>query len=197
MSAATTSEAIASARPKPGDHNHHAGDSGRDEAVEIGENVAVGTLEVEASRLPLAGEDPYGQQIDRDPSTGDRDHRGAADVWGREEASDRDVDDHQREHEQRRAVALSTQDLDPAEPVGHHPLSGPAGHPRGQEGDRQRGRVGDHVGGIGEQRERGDDDPDSHLCRHKRHDQAERELQCPGFARMRRAVCSGADALVR
>jgi hypothetical protein len=44
------------------------------------------------------------------------------------------------------------------------------------------------VGGIGEQRERGDDDPDRHLRRHKRHDQSERELQCAGFARVRRAV---------
>ena len=48
------------------------------------------------------------------------------------------------------------------------------GEPRGDERERQRGGVGEHVRGVGEQRQRAREDARDHLGDHEREDQRER-----------------------
>ena len=51
--ATTTSDAMESAREKPGGDDHDAGDDGADEPVEVGEDVPVGALDVEGTPVGL------------------------------------------------------------------------------------------------------------------------------------------------
>ena len=74
------------AREPTGD-DHDAGDHRADEAVEIGEDVAVGALHVQ--RLPVGPRHHHrGDQVDRHPDGGDDDQDGPVDGRRVEEADD-------------------------------------------------------------------------------------------------------------
>ncbi len=79
MSAATSSDAIGSARSKPGRQDHDAGDGGPDERVQVGEQVLVGALDVEALAVRLR-ERPGRNEVDHDADERDDQHRPAADI---------------------------------------------------------------------------------------------------------------------
>ena len=53
------------------------------------------------------------------------------------------------------AVGLRAEDLGSAQAVGHGAPCGPLGEAGGRQRHRQRDGVGEHVRGVGEQRERG------------------------------------------
>ena len=78
----------------------------------------------------------------------------ALDVRRVDQAADALEQDQQGEHEQRDAVGLGREDLDALEAVGHHALRRPRGEPDRHQRERDRGRVGEHVAGVREQRER-------------------------------------------
>jgi hypothetical protein len=79
--------------------------------------------------------------------------------------------DHRGQHQQRDAVHLGREDLDPFQAEGHRAAGGAAAEPDGEEREADRGRVGEHVGGVGEQRQRVGDDAGDHLGRHQPEDQ--------------------------
>lgn len=57
-------------RPGPASRDHHnAGDHGADEGIEIGEDVLVGTFDVEARSVGL-GEQPGRHEVDGHPDEG-------------------------------------------------------------------------------------------------------------------------------
>ena len=74
-------------------------------------------------------------------------------------------DDPKRDAEDRQPVRVGDEDLQPVEAVGHAARARPLAHPVGDIGERQRHGVGQHVAGIGDQRERPRQQP-AHRLRH-------------------------------
>ena len=98
--------------------------------------------------------------------------------------------DDRREDEQGDAVGLGGEDLDPFEAEGHPALGRAAGEPDRDQREADRRRVGEHVGGVGEQRQRVGDDPGHHLGGHEAEDQRQRDpqLAAVGVGARRRGV---------
>ena len=71
-------------------------------------------------------------------------------------------------------LICAREDLGAAEPEREDPAGRARGEPRGDERERQRGGVGEHVRGVGEQRQRAREDARDHLGDHEREDQRER-----------------------
>ena len=125
-------------------------------------------------------ERPGGREVDGDAREGDRQDQAGAYVWRRDETASGLVDDEGREHEQRHAVGLRREDLDAPEPIGHRALRRPACESHGDERQPDGGRVGEHMGGVREQRQRVGEDPGDDLDAHEADDQPEREGQPAG-----------------
>ena len=83
-----------------------------------------------------------------------------------DEPLDRRVDDPGGDERESDAVHLRRQDLEPR--VSERPPSagGPCRHPGGDDREEQRGGVGDHVAGVGQERERVRDDAGRDLRDH-------------------------------
>ena len=97
ISAAITSEAIASARAKPVARITAAAIAVAMNAVQIGEDVPVGALDVEAAVVvATAGEDPARQQVDADAASATTSTTAPCDLGRGDEPHDRAVDDQQR-----------------------------------------------------------------------------------------------------
>ena len=86
-------------------------------------------------------------------------------------------DDPQREQHERDPVRLRAEDLDAAEAVRHRAARRPSRDPQRDERERERGRVGEHVRGVRQQRERGGEDAGDELGAHEADDQHERDRQ--------------------
>ncbi len=184
MSAATSSEAIGIG-PQPAHPEHErAGDGRGDEGVEVGQDVLERALDVEA-RAVGARQRPDGRQVDPDADDGDHEHEAALDVGRLEQAPHGLERDHERQHEQRDAVDLRRQDLDALEAVGHDALRRPGGQADGDQRESDRRRVGEHVPGVREQRQRVAGDAGDDLEQHEAEDQHERdrELAAVGVGR--------------
>ena len=91
--------------------------------------------------------------------------------------------DHQRQRDERRAVHLGGQDLGALEPERVAAPGGPGREPRGDQRERDRAGVGEHVRRVREQRQRVGQDA--------RHDLGEHEAEDQRRAR-RRAACVSA-----
>ena len=99
-------------------------------------------------------------------------------VRRRDQPPDRLVDDQRGEHEQRHAVGLRREHLDAAQAERQRRrLRGRRGEPHRDQRERDRGGVGEHVRGVGEQRERVRDDAGGDLDRHEQQDQRQRDRQ--------------------
>ncbi len=133
-------------------------------------------LDVEALPVGLR-ERPGRDEIDRHADERDEQHRLAADVRRRDEPPAGLEHDQQREHQQRDPVRLRREDLDAPEAVGHDALGGPCREPDRDDREADRGGVGQHVRGVGEQRERPGDEADDDLEAHEADDQRERERE--------------------
>ncbi len=94
-----------------------------------------------------------GREIDRDSGEPDAEHPATEHVGRVSHAAERLDEDPDREHDERDAVGERDQHLGPLEPVRPPGRRGPPGQPHGTERKRQRNVVGQHVGGVGEQRE--------------------------------------------
>ena len=170
--AATRSAAIGSARVEAGGEHDDAGDRGGRERVGVGEEVLVGALDVERRAVGL-GELARRDQVHDEAGERDDDHRPAARIGRIDQPFDRAEGDEAREHEQRRAVRLRGEHLHPAEAEGDVPVRGPSDEPDHDEREEERAGVGQHVRGVGDQRERVGHDARDHLDDHERDDQCE------------------------
>jgi hypothetical protein len=134
---------------EPGGQDDHGGHRGGDEAVQVGDDVAVGALQVEAAAVArAAGEDGRRGQIDGDAHHGHDQDGQAGHRWRRDEPAQRVDDDDGRQDEQRDAVGLRREDLGAPQPVGHRAAGRTVREPRGHQRHRQRRGVGQHVRGV-------------------------------------------------
>ena len=114
-------------------------------------------------------------EVDRYPDQRDDQDRGASDLGRVNQAGDAFVDDQQREHQQRRAVELGRQDLGPFEAEGERALGRSGCEADDDQREADRAGVGEHVRGVGEERQRVREDPDGHLKDHEAEDQPKRD----------------------
>ncbi len=91
------------------------------------------------------------------PGTGNHQHRAAEHRPGLHEAPDRLVDDPNRDSENGEAVGEGNQRFHAAEAVGEAHRGRAFGEMEGIPGEPQRDGIGQHVAGIGEQRQRAGD----------------------------------------
>jgi multiple sugar transport system ATP-binding protein len=113
-------------------------------------------------------------EIDGHAGERDHGHEPSIDVvWGNQTAN-RPVHDPDPDEQERDAVDLGGQDLRSPEPERPAPASGLRGKPGGDESQRQRDGVAEHVPGVGEQRERVGDDAAGDLEGHQAGDEGER-----------------------
>ena len=179
ITAATNSDAMPSARSHPVTQDQQARHRGGDERHEVGQHVLEGALDVQR-RAVRAVQDDRGDEVHRHADQGDDEHDAALDRGRVDQPADALVDDQQPEHEQRRAVELGGEDLGALEAVGHRALGRPRRQPQRDQRQRERGRVGEHVRGVGEQRQRLGEDAGHDLDGHQAEQQAERDPQPPG-----------------
>ena len=85
--------------------------------------------------------------------------------------------DHRGQREQGRAVQLGGEDLGAPHPEGEAAPGRTPRQPRGEDRERDRARIGEHVGGVREQRQGGGQDPGHDLHRHERQDQRQGDPQ--------------------
>ena len=155
MIAATISAAMPSARLKPVSRITTPGDGGGDERGQVGDDVLVGALDVERLRRLARASVQRRREVDDDADQRDDEHRGTLDVGRVDDSPDALEDDQHAEHEQRRAVELRGEDLGALEPEGHR-APRPAGRASlmATSDSADRAGVGEHVRGVGEQRQR-------------------------------------------
>ena len=93
------------------------------------------------------------------------------------------VDDQQPEHEQGGAVELGAEDAGALPAERQRPAGRAGGEADRDQRQDQGAGVGQHVGRVGEQRQRVGDDPDDHLDRHEPEDQrqGDRQLRAIGI----------------
>jgi Ser/Thr protein kinase RdoA (MazF antagonist) len=177
---------------EPGQQDHEPRHRRRRERVQVGDDVLERPGQVEAPRsaVPAArpGDHQRRGQVDGDPGQRDDEHRAAGHRGRRHEVPDRGVPQPRREQHQRDAVGLRGHDLGALEAVGVPSGRRPRGQPRGDEYERDRRRVGQHVRRVGDQRERVRGDPRDNLAGHEGENQRQRSVQPPGVGSRRRAM---------
>ena len=166
-----------------GDEHHGARDRGGDECEQIGEHVLESTLDVEAAP-PRAGQQHRRGEVHGDTHQRDHEHHGAVGVRRVDQPVDRRHGDHQRERHECGAVQLRGQDLGAPEAEGEAASRGPLRQPRGEQRQRDRAGVGEHVRGIREECQRGREDARHDLGGHQAEDQRQRAGQAPGVVRL-------------
>ena len=72
---------------------------------------------------------------------------------------------------------LRGEDLEALIAEGHRPFGGPVGESQGEQREADRAGIGEHVPGVGQQRQRVRDDASRHLHGHEAEEQRERERQ--------------------
>ena len=141
---------------EPAGQDDDRGHRGRGERVQVGQHVRDRALYVEAAPPAAAvrpGEQPARRQVDDHPGEGDAKHQAAGYRLGRDKPAHGLVGEPRGEQDQRDAVRLGGEDLQAAQPVGVPAAGRPSRHPGRDEGEPDRRRVGEHVRGIGQQRE--------------------------------------------
>jgi Ser/Thr protein kinase RdoA (MazF antagonist) len=174
-------------RIRPGEPGRQDDDSrhgGRGERVQVSDDVLERPGEVEAPWRAVAAGRPHdhqgGRQVDRHPGQRDGQHDAAGHLGRRHQVPDRGVAQPGREQHQRDAVGLRGQDLGPLEAVGVPAGRRPGGEPRCDQHEPYRRRVGQHVGRVGDQRERVRGQPRDDLAGHEGEDQCQGSGQPPG-----------------
>ncbi len=114
---------------------------------------------------------PERQDVDARADARRREDEAAAYVGRRLEAAQRLDDDQRAEQQERRAVGLRGEDLGPPEPERHPPSGRASRETCGPDAHAERGGVDQHVGGVGEERQRVRDDRERDLGDHEPDDQ--------------------------
>ena len=86
----------------------------------------------------------------------------------RHQAARRLDDDAAGDDEQHQTVAEGDQHLQPLEAIGALAVRRPAREAEGEPGEKQAGEIGEHVAGIGQQRQRAGDEAAGRLDHHER-----------------------------
>ena len=116
-------------------------------------------FDVEAA--PVGTRDvPRRDDVHDDPDERHDEHREAFRPRRRDEPAHTAVDDQAGEHEQGQAVRLRAQRLHPPEAEGEVAARRPCRQAERDERQDERARVGQHVSGVGEERQRVREDPD-------------------------------------
>jgi hypothetical protein len=138
---------------RPARHaDHRAGHKRRDRAQQVAQDMQPGSTRVHVMamrRNPAQHDD-----VERKADGGDRGRAGAVHFGGRPEPRQRLVADRRHDHQHGRGVEERREDLGPAEAVGMQARGRPARHPGRERAQPERGAVGEHVTGVGEQGER-------------------------------------------
>ena len=108
-----------------------------------------------------------GGDVDEQPERGDDHHDAAGDLRRGHQPLDRLIDDPGGDGEQRKPVGERDQHLEAVEAVSAPPVGGTPRQAEPEPGERERGEVGEHVAGVGEQRERAGGDAARHLGEHE------------------------------
>ena len=166
-----------------GDQDHRAGDRRGDEGEQVGEHVLEGALDVEAAPLG-AGEHQRCREVHHDAQDRDQKDRQTVHVRRVDEAAHALQHDHQRERHERRAVELGGEDLGAPEAEGEVAAGGPPREPRGEQRQRDGTGVREHVGGVGQQRQRVGQHTGHDLHGHQPEDQDQGEGQAARVVRV-------------
>ena len=107
---------------------------------------------------------PGGGEVGDDPGERDQQHDQALGALGRDQPADGAVDDQDPEHQKRGAVGLSREDLGPAQAEGEVAARRAPHQPDHDQRQSQRGRVGERVRGVREERQRVGEDAGDDLA---------------------------------
>ena len=146
------------------------------ERREVGRDVQERSLHVEARAVGAREHERRGE-VDRDADERDDEHDAAVHDRRVCEAPRGGVDDPDSQEQERDPVRLCREDLGPAEAERPRPARRTRREARRNERRGERGRVGEHVPGVREQRERAGDDARGDLDGHEGDDQRERDRE--------------------
>ena len=164
----------------PGEQDQEPGDRGPGERGEVCRQMEERAAHVQA--LAAAARQHHRRdEVHRHARKRDAEHEAATHVLRIDQPADGLVDDPAADERERGAVHLRRQHAHAAEAKGPPAGCRPAGHRRRAEGHRERGRVGEHVTGVGEERERAGENPEDDLGGEQADDQAERDQQRPAI----------------
>ena len=121
-----------------------------------------GALEVEVGPL-AAPEDPQNDEVDHQAHGRDHQHGPAENLDRREQAARRLDQDPADDGDQGHAVDEGGQHLEAMVAIGAARVVGTPGDAERHPGERQGGGVGQHVAGVGDQRQRAGEQPAHHL----------------------------------
>ncbi len=122
-------------------------------------------------------EDPGSRDVHRNADGRYDGHQRAGDIGRTDQPANRLVDDERAQDEQDGPVRLAAQHLGAPHAVGEVTAARPLDNADDEERKDERAGVGQHVPGVGEQRERMRQDPDDDLEGHEAGDQHERDRQ--------------------
>ena len=177
MSAATTSDAIASARWKPVSSTTRPASGGRDEREQVGQHVLEGALDVEAGRSARP-RTHTASRLTTMPATAVTRTAPPPDRGRVDQPDHRLVDDPDREQQQRQPVGLRGEDLGPLQPE-REPARRRPGREAGSRTAPGRSRAAsDSMCAASESRAReSTSKPTVDLDRHEADDQRQRDSQ--------------------
>ena len=140
----------------------------------VGDDVEERAAHVEA--LPTgAREHQAGHDVDEAAGQSDDEDQPAAHLARVDQAVDGRPDDPDREEAERQPVYLRGEDLEPRVAVRPAPGCRARGHAGGEQREAERGGVGEHVAGVGKQRERVRGKAGDDLADHDPGDEDERD----------------------
>ncbi len=164
------------------DQDHARRQRRAEEPVEVGQDVLEAALDVEV-RAVCARQLPGRHDVQDGAGNGHRQDQPGPHVRRLDEPVDRLEDDEAGDHQQRDAVGLRGEDLQASEAERERALGRARGELERQQREAERARVGEHVAGVGEQRERVGDDARGDLAGHHEQDQRQRAPQPLGVVR--------------
>ena len=159
-----------------GGEDDQGGEDHPGRAEQVGDHVAEGGRDVEAlARVPL--QDPRGDQVDDQPGDRDRQHQARLDLGRVAEPGPGLDEDPDRDRDQGDAVEERREDLGSPVAEGAARAPGAGGEPGREQGDAEREAVGEHVRGVGEQRQAARDQAAGDLGDQEQRGQREDQLQ--------------------
>ena len=134
-----------------GQQDHRAGESAATEPSRSPSTWTNGAAHVEIVAVGALKQDE-GSDVHQEPEHGDDHHDAARDVGRGHQPLGGLIDDPGGDGEQREPVGKRDQHLEAVEAISAPPVGGTPRQPEAEPGKRERGEVGQHVAGVGEQR---------------------------------------------
>ena len=147
--------------------DHDRRDDGGNRAQQIADHVQQRALDIEVVAVG-AVQGGKGRDVDDDAEHRHHQHRPAEHGDGLAQAMDRLDHDGDGDEEQREPVGVGGEHVHAVEAVGAGPVVRALRHAEGDPGKREGGRVGQHVAGIRDQRQRAREHAGHRLGHHER-----------------------------